>query len=1117
MGAMPRGSWFIAVIAMLVPLGQGGPAAAADAGSGERPPVEPRVGSPTAVGSDPADAATVVPDGLVARTVITADEHTVAVAPGLEHTSFDTLDARGWLRGDVLTADLGSSVVPTYLSSPSLSRTKPVSRLVRRAGAVAGVNGDFFDIGNTGAPLGVGVDRTHGLLHAPAADWNRTIAFDAAGAAWIGRTFLEATLTMPDQVEPVTITNLNSPQVRAGGIGLYTPRWGEVSRSRVVDGSQRVRRLHVVGGVVTASSVHPGRGRIPKGTTVLIGRGAGAATLTRLKRGDQVGISYDLRSSRPLMRPVVAVGGQQVLIDDGRIVAGDDGLIAPRTAVGIDDDTNRLLVLTVDGRQEHSRGTSLRETAQMLLDLGADEALNLDGGGSTTMLARRAGERPRLVNQPSDGHERNVPNGLGFRAPGGSGRLTGLQVRSLPDLPDAHEEQVQVLAGLSVLVGAFGHDEMLSPVEATPVWTSSRPAVAKTRRNGARVALVRGQKAGTTQVVASAGGVHGTVPVRVRSRPVRVLPSVPRIELAGRGAAAFFTVQAANRGGYRVDVAPRDVTLRYDKRLLQVRTQGDGFLVTARRKHGKPVIKVDVATATGKLPVQIGRRPRTVSPMSSTAGWRATSSRSVPQVELAGAPGRDGRGIALGYDFTGDAAVRTAYLEAPQGTVLPGDADTLALWVRGDGRGARLRATVRDATGVLTTVDLAEQVGFTGWRRLEAELPAQLPRPLELVHAYVLETDADRGYTGRLVLDELGVAAAPDARVPAAPLWIDPVVAGAGTVDRGRWTFAVLGAGGIDADDPAGEAVEDVRRSLREMVADDPDFVVVLGDLVDSAFAGDLELARQVLDEELGDVPWHYVPGEREAGDDGLATWRDQLGDPVRRFDHRGTRFVLLDTSAGSLRLSGFDQLLQLQQTLTEAADDAAVRSVVVLGHHPLEPADGATGLSDPFEAELVQDWLARLRAGGTDVAYLSAHAGVFAADRHDGVQHLSAGSATASQPGRGGFAGWSSYAVARPGAQRRGAPWLRTEVRPYVDRLTIQAPASVRVGEEVRLSATVGQQGRSVPVAYPMSVRWTSTPGAHVDPRTGRLRALRPGTVTVGLEVSGTTVTREVEVRGRR
>lgn len=108
----------------------------------------------------------------------------------------------------------------------------------------------------------------------------------------------------------------------------------------------------------------------------------------------------------------VAVAGSDVLVRDGALVAPPEtakgfGSSNPRTAVGVDATGRVLILLTIDGRQiGWSNGATLRETGAWMRLLGAHDAINLDGGGSTTMV--RAGEDgPELVNSPV---------GLGIRA-----------------------------------------------------------------------------------------------------------------------------------------------------------------------------------------------------------------------------------------------------------------------------------------------------------------------------------------------------------------------------------------------------------------------------------------------------------------------------------------------------------------------------------------------------------------------------------------------------------------------------------------------------------------------------------------------------------------------------
>src|SRR6185503_1392648 len=114
------------------------------------------------------------------------------------------------------------------------------------------------------------------------------------------------------------------------------------------------------------------------------------------------------------IHPREAVGGFPVLVRDSAEVPGLDSAGAatfapvrhPRTIVGVGAGGRRLLLITVDGRQPgYSMGMTLREAAQLARDLGATQAINLDGGGSTTLVIPKAaasGYRYEIVNRPSD-------------------------------------------------------------------------------------------------------------------------------------------------------------------------------------------------------------------------------------------------------------------------------------------------------------------------------------------------------------------------------------------------------------------------------------------------------------------------------------------------------------------------------------------------------------------------------------------------------------------------------------------------------------------------------------------------------------------------------------------
>jgi hypothetical protein len=328
------------------------------------------------------------------------------VSPGVKAAIWDERDARGPVRYYLLTADLRRKGLQIdYTNDGAVRRTAPLSQMLARSKqAVAGVNGDFFDIGDTGAPLGVGRDRQRGPLNGPRAGWNNAFFYDRHGHPQID---VLPMMPLVKERPKLAITNVNSPSVRPGGIGAYNRQWGLTSGYRITDGQSRdVRMVLIREGKVVQT-----RSRLPSQTPIdgvmLVGRGAGAKALSSFRVGQTAHVRWRLEGT-----PRMAITGNKFLVRKGVIKVVDDREMHPRTAIGIDRDTKTLLFLVVDGRQKFSRGYTMVELAEKMIELGADEALNLDGGGSSTMMAKGRGGLLKVINSPSDGFQRSVANGI---------------------------------------------------------------------------------------------------------------------------------------------------------------------------------------------------------------------------------------------------------------------------------------------------------------------------------------------------------------------------------------------------------------------------------------------------------------------------------------------------------------------------------------------------------------------------------------------------------------------------------------------------------------------------------------------------------------------------------
>ena len=173
--------------------------------------------------------------------------------------------------------------------------------------------------------------------------------------------------------------------------------------------------------LATAAAQTGGGLTIGPSQAVLSGSGAAADVVRRLAGSVASGapLRVVLAFSPRHGRLCALVGGWPRLVVDGRSIADSvdrlEGTFPrfsvtrhPRTAVGFSRDSTTLYLITVDGRSESSSGMSLAELAALMQSLGVAQGLNLDGGGSTTLVLRG-----RVVNHPSDSAgERTVGNAL---------------------------------------------------------------------------------------------------------------------------------------------------------------------------------------------------------------------------------------------------------------------------------------------------------------------------------------------------------------------------------------------------------------------------------------------------------------------------------------------------------------------------------------------------------------------------------------------------------------------------------------------------------------------------------------------------------------------------------
>jgi Phosphodiester glycosidase len=338
-------------------------------------------------------------------------------------------------RGDATEAflvrvDLGDARVRAGLLYPGrIAAVEPLSTMASRAGAFAAVNGDFFNIARSGAPVGPVVSGGQ-LLKGPERDRELVAGVGIDGIGRIADVWLQGEVTLPGGVTHL-VSVLNDaavgpqPMLGPNGIALFTDAWGTYPLAGAVRGLHHVTEVLVTRGHVRRIQHDSGRGPIPADGYILLGAGSGGRALARVHYGQPVSLTYGQGTDAEVPFRF-AVGGKYLLLSDGRVQPGiPGGPGQPRTAIGFADHGHELFLSVTAGQQPGIPGLSLPQEARFLRSLGVSSAVALDDGGSTTMVARlRPGGRLRLISDPSDGTEREVANGVGVfaavrRPPGG--------------------------------------------------------------------------------------------------------------------------------------------------------------------------------------------------------------------------------------------------------------------------------------------------------------------------------------------------------------------------------------------------------------------------------------------------------------------------------------------------------------------------------------------------------------------------------------------------------------------------------------------------------------------------------------------------------------------------
>lgn len=510
----------------------------------------------------------------------------------------------------------------------------------------------------------------------------------------------------------------------------------------------------ITGTVQAVTGYGKGDSVIPRnGYVISIQGGDAAAKYADIKPGQEIKLTINVENKWKNSEFMLASG--PMLVKDGKVdmtiseTSSRAKTRAPRTAVAIDKSGKRVFFVTVDGRQSgYSTGMNLKEFAQYLVGLGVDRAINLDGGGSTTMVARRYGNLySTVVNSPSDGRERAVSAILQVVSTAPNGTATQFEFKKSQDGTLLKDSTVN-LEPLYALDSNFNRIS----VDASLVKYSVEGNVGRIEGN-----RFIATNQGNGYIVGQYGNATKKVPVSVTETPSKVVVS-PSNLIVGPNTTTKLSVSAFDEKGNQLAISSGAVKWSVTNNIGTITSDGT-FTAGVQEASGK--VQATIYNSIGESAVTVGNKAELLNTFDTLSAWKGESARASTRLNLSTATEPRFHGsisLKLDYDFTvGESGIKASYAALSNPIQLSGRPNYIGLWVYGDGNKHWLRGKLLDGSGNEHTINFTEEgkLDWKGWKYVRAAVPSEISLPIKFSKIYVAESYPERQGKGVLYFDKL--------------------------------------------------------------------------------------------------------------------------------------------------------------------------------------------------------------------------------------------------------------------------------------------------------------------------------------------------------------------------
>jgi len=669
------------------------------------------------------------------------------VSSGVLHEKIMRFTTAGWWNINVLRIDLTdpNTEIRGLINPNGVPGRDKVSSMVEKHNAVAAINGDFFNYSPLPSALGTLINNGE-MISSPIEKAYALPTFfinflNKAQIDYMDRNMVALNKTSG---KSLNINTINKVTKEFDTLTLLNKHWGPMSIGTKFHND--LIEVIVENNIVIDVRIGMEPVPIPKDGYVLAVRGDRNQGLHNFKIGDLVDLNI---STTPDINDIkFAIGGGSIILKNGELSLTDINNQGnqPRTGLGINKDGSQIILVTIDGKDTSFKGVSQEMFGAILRNLGAYNALNLDGGGSTSMAIKPIDEKKAtVVNKPSDGGERLVVNGVGVFSNAPIGELSYIKVST---------DDYTMFTGTTRKIIVKGYDQYHNPVVIDPSnLTFTHQGVTATIVDN----NFKAESSGKATITAKYNDIVESIELKVLGTVKDLTTNLSSFNIdinSERNLPAFF---GKDVNGYQAKVYPQDINFT---------TINDiGYVIDNVFYSGKDsiagVLTAKIGDGLENILISVGNQGKLIEGFETMDNLKFESYPSTVLGEISlNKDAKEGKSsVSLKYDFSNGDNTRAAYLNLMNGESLgltiEGIPRKLGLWVNGDSSGSWLRGALKDSKGLTHTIDFSKAVDWTGWQFVTTNIPTNVSYPITLEKVYSVEVDSLRKQSGELLFDGL--------------------------------------------------------------------------------------------------------------------------------------------------------------------------------------------------------------------------------------------------------------------------------------------------------------------------------------------------------------------------